>query len=197
MIEIGRSYSQKLLENYQVELQSAIESTFKIQRENILKAGNILREALENGQQVLLMGNGGSSSQCNHAEAEYYYWRERKAPPSIKGSMRSLTANPDALTAFANDYGGEELFSIQLKSISKSGDIVLVISTSGMSKNICNALKTADLIGLTKIGLLGGDGGKAASYLDINIIVEQTTDTNIIQDIQSSICHILLQLAVA
>lgn len=195
MIELEKSHSKQLIRNYQEELISAQLNTFKLQEEKLLSAGRLLRRALLDGKQVFLLGNGGSSSQCNHAEAEFYYWKEHEANDAIRGSIRSLSANPDALTAFANDYGEESLFSIQLRSISRHGDIVLAISTSGNSANIYNALHTADILGLSKIGLLGRDGGKAISLLDICIMVKGTKDTNIIQDIQSSLCHMLVQLA--
>lgn len=194
MIKLEVSQQQKLIEDYQKELSSAFSDTFESQYENLISAGQLLRKTLVNGNQIFLLGNGGSSSQCNHAEAEFYYWKERDAAHAIRGSMRSLTANSDALTAFANDHGNATLFSIQLKHICQPGDAVLAISTSGNSADICDALYTADRLGLSKVGLLGRDGGQAINHIDIGIVVKGSEDTNIIQDVHSSLCHILLKL---
>jgi phosphoheptose isomerase len=194
MIKLEASQQQKFIEDYQKELSYAISATFEFQYENLISAGQLLRKALITGNQIFLLGNGGSSSQCNHAEAEFYYWKERDAAHTIRGSMRSLTANSDALTAFANDRGDAALFSIQLKHICQPGDAVLAITTSGNSPDICDALYTADRLGLSKVGLLGRDGGQAINHLDIGIIVKGSEDTNIIQDVHSSLCHILLKL---
>jgi phosphoheptose isomerase len=195
MIKLEAFQQQKLIEDYQKELSSAIDETFKSQRENLMSAGQLLRNILLAGNQIFLMGNGGSSSQCNHLEAEFYYWKERNIDSgAIRGSMRSLSANSDALTAFANDHGVASLFSIQLKSICQPEDAVLAISTSGHSTDIFDALCTADYLGLSKVGLLGRDGGKALNYLDICIMAKGSEDTNIIQDIHSSLCHVLLKL---
>jgi D-sedoheptulose 7-phosphate isomerase len=194
MIELEASSQQKLIEDYQKELNCALSATFESQFGNLISAGKLLRETLVAGNQIFLLGNGGSSSQCNHAEADFYYWKERDAAHAIQGSIRSLSANSDALTAFANDHGEISLFSIQLKNTCQSGDAVLAISTSGNSANICDALNTAKRLGLSKVGLLGRDGGQAMNHLDIGIIVKGSEDTNIIQDIHSSLCHILLKL---
>lgn len=194
MIKSEVSLQQELIENYQRELSSALSDTFKSQIRNLMDAGKILRDTLLNGNQIFLIGNGGSSSQCNHAEAEFYYWKKNVVNQRLRGSIRSLSANPDTLTAIANDEGEESMFSMQLKSIYKNGDSILAISTSGQSSDIYNALYIADNLGLSTVGLLGKNGGKALELLDVCIMVQTSMDTNIIQDVQSSLCHILLKL---
>lgn len=120
------------------------------------------------GGKILLCGNGGSASDCQHIAAELTgrFVKERKPLPAI-----ALTTDTSALTAIANDYGYREVFVRQLEALANTGDTLIAISTSGNSENIINAVALAKKKALRVIGLLGRDGGKLKDLCDISIVV--------------------------
>ena len=109
------------------------------------------------GNTILLCGNGGSASDSIHISSELVgrFEKERRAVSSI-----SLSSNTSNLTAIANDFGFEYIFSRQIEAIGKKGDLLIAISTSGNSKNILNAIECALLKGLTVVAFTGKNGGK-------------------------------------
>ncbi len=118
-------------------------------------------KTIENGNTILLCGNGGSASDSIHISSEIVgkFEKERKALPSI-----SLTTNPSHLTAIANDFGFENIFSRQIEAIGKEGDLLIAISTSGNSENIIKAIQTAQYQNLSVIIFTGKDGGKINKF---------------------------------
>ncbi len=138
--------------------------------EHILTANNLLDnidlieeicslslKTIQQGNTILLCGNGGSASDSIHISSELVgkFEKERKALPSI-----SLSSNPSNLTAIANDFGFDHIFSRQIEAIGKKGDLLIAISTSGNSKNIINAIDCAKSNGLNVVSFTGKDGGK-------------------------------------
>jgi D-sedoheptulose 7-phosphate isomerase len=166
------------------------ESVLKGQVDNIEKAANVIIECLKKGGKLIVFGNGGSAADSQHLAAELVgrFKLERKALPAI-----SLTTDTSALTAIANDYGYERVFSRQLEALGNKGDVALGITTSGNSKNIIEAFKVAKLTGMKRIALTGGDGGKIRDDSDISIIVS-SKDTPRIQEAHSTIVHIMCAL---
>ena len=114
-------------------------------------------KTIQRGKTILLCGNGGSASDSIHISSELVgkFEKERKAVPSI-----SLSSNISNLTAIANDFGFENIFSRQIEALGKKGDLLIAISTSGNSKNIINAIDCAILRGLNVVAFTGRDGGK-------------------------------------
>lgn len=106
----------------------------------ILKAANLIQDAFLKGNKILLCGNGGSASDCNHIAAEFVsrFQKERISLPAI-----SLSANNSIITAIANDYSFDDVFSRQIEGLGKKDDILIAISTSGKSKNIIKAIEQA------------------------------------------------------
>jgi D-sedoheptulose 7-phosphate isomerase len=149
----------------------------------VLAVANQIIDSLQNGGKVILMGNGGSAADAQHIAAELVgrYKKERKAFPAM-----AITTDPSIVTAIGNDYGAQRVFSRQVEAHARLGDIVIGISTSGNSENIIEALKAAREIGCFTFALLGNDGGKIKSLVDIPIVVE-SKDTPRIQE-----CHILI-----
>ena len=156
----------------------------------IYTAGVIVTEALEVGNKVLLCGNGGSAADAQHIAAELTgrFKIERQPLPAI-----ALTTDTSALTAIANDYGYDQVFSRQVEALAQTGDVVIGISTSGNSPNVVYALKKAKEIGCKTIGLSGKGGGEMNNVCDLNIIVP-SDDTARIQEMHILIGHILCQL---
>src|SRR3989344_4492426 len=149
----------------------------------IEKAANTVESALRSGKKVLLAGNGGSASQAAHIAAEFTgrYKIERKALPGI-----ALAADLSAVTAIANDYGYEYVFSRQLEGLGNEGDVFIALSTSGNSQNLINALNAAKKKKITSISLLGKDGGRMKGMAGEDIIVPSAN----IPRIQE--CHLMI-----
>jgi D-sedoheptulose 7-phosphate isomerase len=143
--------------------------------------------AYQNGNKVLFCGNGGSAADAQHLAAElsgrYYYDR-----PSL--FAEALHVNTSYLTAVANDYSYEEVYSRLTQSFANHGDILIGLSTSGNSANVVNALIEAQKKGSITIGLTGQGGGKMKEYCDIIIEVD-SKDTPRIQE-----CHMLIGHAI-
>lgn len=131
----------------------------------ILKACEIIQKALLNGNKILLCGNGGSASDCNHIAAEFVsrFQKERISLPAI-----SLSANNSIITAIANDYSFDDVFSRQIEGLGKKDDILIAISTSGKSKNIIKAIEQAKKQGLKVIFLTGENKINLDVELEIN-----------------------------
>jgi phosphoheptose isomerase len=126
----------------------------------ILGAAQHMAAVLKAGNKVLACGNGGSAADAQHFAAELTgrYERER---PGLAGI--ALTTDTSALTAIANDYSYEQVFSKQVQALVRPGDLLLAISTSGNSANVIRAIEAAHQGGASVIALTGKDGGKMAA----------------------------------
>ncbi|MDB5977606.1 MAG: phosphoheptose isomerase [Nevskia sp.] len=129
---------------------------------SILGAAQHMAAVLKAGNKVLACGNGGSAADAQHFAAELTgrYERER---PGLAGI--ALTTDTSALTAIANDYSFEQVFSKQVQALVRPGDLLLAISTSGNSANVIRAIEAAYQGGASVIALTGKDGGKMAAML--------------------------------
>lgn len=152
-------------------------------------AANLCKQALADGKKIILAGNGGSASDAQHIAAELV-GRFEKNRPSMAGI--AITTDTSALTAIANDYGYNFVFSRQLEGIGQAGDVFIGLSTSGNSANIIEAVNTCKNKQIHSISLCG-QGGKLAGLTDINIAVPSSR-TAIIQESHIMIGHILCAL---
>ena len=134
----------------------------------IVKAALMMAQSLKDGGRLLFFGNGGSASDSLHLAAELSgrLQQERRALAAM-----SLSADPAALTAIANDYGYTEVFARQIAAHARAGDCAIAISTSGRSPNVLRALEQARQIGVKTIALLGRDGGLAKSLAEVSVVV--------------------------
>lgn len=155
--------------------------------ERIKAAGKLIRAALCEGHLVLACGNGGSAAEAAHMTGEMVgrYLTEREGLPAL-----ALSVDPAILTAVANDYGYEEVFARQVRAYKDSARILVLLSTSGSSKNLLNAAAAARDNGITTIGLLGRDGGLLAELCDLPIIVPAWSVPEI-QEAHLTIIHLL------
>ena len=158
--------------------------------EEIVAVAGEIAAALGRGNKVLVMGNGGSAADAQHLAAELVgrFLLERKALPAI-----ALTTDTSILTAVGNDYSFDDLFSRQVEAHAVPGDIVIGISTSGNSRNVCRALALANEVGARTLGLLGRDGGEIAGITDTSLIVS-VEETPRIQEAHLVIIHLLCDL---
>ena len=145
-----------------------IEKLLDSEVEHIERCAEVIYETFANGNKVLLCGNGGSAADAQHIAAEFVgrFETERKALPAI-----ALTTDTSALTALANDYNYERVFSRQVEALAQAGDLLIAISTSGNSRNVNSAVMTARGKGCRTLGLTGATGKKLASLCDNAILV--------------------------
>ncbi|MGB8890154.1 MAG: D-sedoheptulose 7-phosphate isomerase [Candidatus Korobacteraceae bacterium] len=160
----------------------AVIRQFEAQQDAFERAAILITNSLLNGNKVLWCGNGGSAADAQHLAAELVgrFRRERRALSSI-----ALTTNTSVLTAVANDYGYDKIFERQIEALCQPGDVVIGISTSGNSANVCAALRKARELGASTIAMTGLAGNRLAALADICLHV-QSTDAARIQE-----CHIL------
>lgn len=154
------------------------------------KLVTIMTEAFQNGNKVLFCGNGGSAADAQHLSAEFSgrFYTDRNPLPS-----EALHCNTSYLTAVANDYGYDIVYSRMVKGMGKKGDVLVGLSTSGNSVNILKALQQANEMGMTSIAFTGAGGGKmkgVAHYL-VNV---PSDDTPRIQESHIMIGHIICQM---
>lgn len=156
----------------------------------LLTAGEGLVQCLLSGGKILSCGNGGSAGDAQHFAAEMLnrYESERPSLPAI-----ALSTDTSTITAIANDYSYEEIFSKQIKALGQAGDILLAISTSGNSKNVVQAIQVAQQRQMQVIALTGRDGGVIASILnETNIELRvPSQSTARIQEVHLLIIHCL------
>jgi D-sedoheptulose 7-phosphate isomerase len=142
------------------------------------EAAHMMADCVCNGGTIYVIGNGGSAADANHFAGEILgrFKKERKGLPCV-----SLTADNATITAIANDYGFDFIFSRQLEGLfDPSKDILFTMSTSGNSKNILNALNYLDSIDGYSVNLIGRDGGETLS------LSANSNETNIVIPAQSS-----------
>jgi D-sedoheptulose 7-phosphate isomerase len=150
----------------------------------------LITTAFRNGNKVLFCGNGGSAADAQHLAAEFTgrFYKDRDAL-----FAEALHVNSSYMTAVANDYSFDVVYSRMLNGIGKTGDVLVAISTSGNSANIVNAVNTAKEKGMTTIGFTGQAGGKIKDICDVLINVP-STDTPRIQESHILVGHIICQL---
>tara|TARA_E500000178_G_scaffold308406_1_gene322051 strand:+ start:335 stop:922 length:588 start_codon:yes stop_codon:yes gene_type:complete len=153
--------------------------------DKINRAIDIISEKLSIGGKILLCGNGGSAADAQHLAAEFLVrFDENFNRPPIPAI--SLCMDTSTITACSNDYSSNKLFSRNLEALGSTNDILIVISTSGNSKNILEVLKTAKKKKIFSIGLFGRGGGKAKKNTNLSLIVK----SNVVARIQEA--HIFL-----
>ena len=159
----------------------------------IVKAAQAMMICLQQGHKILSCGNGGSAGDAQHFSAELLnrFEKERDGLAAI-----ALTTDSSTLTAIANDYAFELIFSKQIKALGQRGDIVLAISTSGNSPNIIKAIEVAHEQNMSVVALTGRNGGKIAKILsnsDIEIRVPSQSTARI-QEVHLLVIHCLCDL---
>ena len=158
--------------------------------DKISKCVEIVNKSIKNKNLIMWCGNGGSSSDSSHYSAEFVgrYKRNRVPMRSI-----SLTSDQAAITCIANDFGYEKIFSRQVEGIGKPGDVLICLTTSGNSKNILNAIKSAKRKKLKTILIAGNNGGKCAKICSHEIIIPSSVTARI-QEMQMILGHLIIEL---
>jgi D-sedoheptulose 7-phosphate isomerase len=179
----------------QDELTASAETKKKILEhcpDKIIKAVDIIINALNNKKKLLFCGNGGSAADSQHLATEFVI----RMDPNIKRpgiAALALTTDTSMLTAGANDFGYDNVFARAVEALGNNGDVLIGISTSGKSESINLAIKMAKSKGMATIAFLGKDGGITKDLVDLAIIVP-SNDTQRIQEGHITIGHIICGL---
>ena len=160
--------------------------------EVLVQIGKICGQSIENGNKILLCGNGGSAADAQHLAAELLIRLRpeitRQTLPAIALAMDSST-----LTACGNDLGFDVIFERMVEALGNKGDVLIGITTSGKSPNVLKALAKAKELGITTVGLLGGTGGPALELCDYSFMAP-TKVTGRIQELHITAGHIIMEL---
>lgn len=158
--------------------------------DELRQAASMLEDTFRRGGSVFACGNGGSAADAQHFAAELTgrYQMDRPGYPAV-----ALTTDSSALTSIGNDYGFEHIYARQLQALSRSGDLLIAISTSGNSSNVIKAVEYAKANGIYTIGLLGRDGGALATQVDLDLTVA-VESTGRIQEAHIVILHLLCEV---
>jgi len=176
-------------------IQSSIDAKQKLLAdETLLKticdAVEVIVNAFKKGKRVYFCGNGGSAADAQHLAAEFSgrFYNDRKALPA-----EALHCNTSYLTAVANDYSFDDIYSRLIDGIGEEGDVLVGLSTSGNSNNIIKAFETARKKEMITIGFTGESGGNLKPLCD-HLINIPSTDTPRIQESHIMVGHIICQL---
>lgn len=180
-------------------IQQSIEQSISVKQsiladaalmQRVAEAAALIERSLRNGGKIHFCGNGGSAADAQHLAAElsgrFYFDR----PPL---NAEALHCNTSYLTAVGNDYGYEYIFARLLRGTGHHGDVLVGISTSGNSRNILEAYKAAQEMGIDIVSLTGATGGKMRDCGGLLLNVP-STDTPRIQESHIMLGHIICEL---
>ena len=179
---------KEAIDNYFNLLKQSVDG---LDRKAIISFVDLLLEARKNGNNIYIMGNGGSASTASHFTCDFNKGLSYKK--DIRFKMICLNDNIATMLAYSNDLGYENVFVEQLKNFLKKDDVVIGISGSGNSKNILNAIEYANDLGAKTVGLTGFDGGKLKDIVDISIHAD-INNMQVAEDVHMTICHMLYSI---
>lgn len=150
----------------------------------------VIREARRDERGVFVCGNGGSAANATHWATDFLY---PVATPGGRGlRISALTANTAILTCLANDVGYDSVFAVQLQSFAHAGDVLIVLSGSGNSPNVLEAVRTARRMGMKTAAVLGFNGGACLGMVDVAVHFN-IDDMQIAEDAQLIVNHMVMR----
>ncbi len=166
---------------------------FRNSAEGLVACAGVITEALRSGGKVLVFGNGGSAADSQHFAAELVgrFRRERRSLPAV-----ALTTDTSILTALANDYGFDSVFTRQIEALGRPGDAALGITTSGRSPNVVKALHLAGKLGLRTMAWTGAGGRPLKDVVEVLLTVPSTVTARI-QEVHICFAHVVCELVEA
>jgi D-sedoheptulose 7-phosphate isomerase len=181
-------FSEQIIRMFNQSIDTIKKST--LLSSEINRAVHLIIDSIQNGNKLIIFGNGGSAADAQHIAAEFIgrFEIERDSYPAL-----ALSTDSSILTSLSNDYSYDVVFSRQCESLVSKGDVVIGISTSGNSKNVDNGIKTAKKKGALTIGLLGNGGGILKDSVDIPLIVDSSI-TSEIQEVHRVIYHVICKI---
>ena len=187
---------QNKLENIEQLFQESIKVKTQVIDSGIIKnlvsMGLLSAKAIQEGNKLMLCGNGGSAADAQHLAAEMLVRlrpkNNREGIPAI-----ALAQDTSTITACGNDFGYDKLFERLVKTLGREGDVLIAITTSGNSKNIIAGMRAAKKMGILVFGFLGSKGGEALKYCDEAFVVP-SNNTGRIQESHITAGHALMEL---
>lgn len=178
---------QQHIKNYADRLSHALRLDAMQQ---IQALGEALREAWQQGRNIYLCGNGGSAGNAVHLANDLIYGAGVNEGRGLR--VEALSANTAVITCLANDIGYEQIYAEQIRVKAELGDILIVLSGSGNSPNVVNALEAGNAIGMKTFAILGYSGGRCKEIAQ-NSIHFAIDDMQIAEDLQLIVGHICMQ----
>jgi D-sedoheptulose 7-phosphate isomerase len=178
-------------------ISSVLDSHLSIMERNVVENKKLIFDFVEKlfncilqGGKILWCGNGGSAAESQHMSAELMgrFNFDRGPIASL-----ALTTDTSYITAVGNDIDYSEIFARQIQGLANKVDVLVLMSTSGNSRNIIKAATTANSMGVLTLAMLGRDGGQVAELCDLKIIVD-SSDTPRIQEVHQFMGHIICDL---
>jgi len=175
------------------EIEASIDvkrRTIETQAPMIVAIAERVVETFRRGGKLLLCGNGGSAADAQHIAAEFVsrFRRERHGLPAI-----ALTTDTSILTAISNDYGYERVFARQIEALGRPGDMVIGISTSGISASVIAAMRAARNGSMATVGFTGASGGTLVDHVDLCLCVP-SHNTARIQEVHITVAHTVCEI---
>ncbi len=176
------------LQQYARQVQEALE---QVPASVLDEAYRVITTAVNDNRRVFVAGNGGSAAIADHLCCD---WTKGTHSPGLSPlRTHSLASNVPVLTAIANDFGYDTVFSRQLEMLASAGDVLLLISSSGNSPNIVSAVAAAKAMGITTVGLTGFSGGALAQQADVSLHIPYA-NYGVVEDCHQILMHTFAQL---
>lgn len=174
--------------------EGLVSALYNLPKEDLEAATIAILVGYRCNQTIFIAGNGGSASTASHMACDFQKGTDCKDIPASR-RMRTWCINDNIalLSAIANDTMYDNVFADQIRAAGNAGDVLVVISASGNSPNILRAINQAKALGLITVGLLGFDGGQAASLVDCPIIV-RSDSYGVIEDCHTAIMHMMTEV---
>jgi D-sedoheptulose 7-phosphate isomerase len=174
-----KTHTPALEREARATLRATARTLAEVERRNapaVAAAAELLIGCLRDGGTLYFCGNGGSAADAQHLAAEFSgrYLVDRPGLPAV-----ALTTNSSAVTAIGNDYGYDQVFSRQLEGLGEPGDVLVAITTSGRSESVRAAVRTAQSLGMSVIGMTGLKGAEFAAMCDVALISPSESTPNI------------------
>ena len=156
----------------------------------LVRAVELVSQSLRGGHKLLACGNGGSAADASHLATEFVvrFCKDRRPYPAI-----AFNDSGGTLTAVGNDYGFDQVFARQVKAFGQKGDVLVVFSTSGKSRNVVLALEAAKEVGVASVAFLGRDGGACKGLAAVELIVANDSTARI-QEAHHVLIHALCEM---
>jgi len=161
-----------------------------INKQELERAVELIRNTIKSDNLIYACGNGGSAAIANHLVCDCSKGIRSKTNYSPR--VISLSNSVELITAIGNDLSFERIFSYQIESMARKGDLLITISSSGNSENIIQAINSAYNIGIPVIAMTGFDGGRSRKMVDINLHID-SCNYGVIEDCHQSLMHIMAQ----
>lgn len=181
------SGASSYLRSYAANLQASIDA---VDEDMVTRAAALILDTAARGNRIFAIGNGGSAAIVEHLVCDLVKGTHIAGQHTL--DVTSLASNMALYSAVANDFGFEHVFAAQIEYFGRPGDLVLAVSSSGTSRNIVHAVKTASALGLQTIGFTGFDGGEVRDLADMCIHVP-CNNFGIVEDAHQAVFHALAQ----